>query len=128
MGMGRTGFNLEAIVTTYSNETQSYEQGEVRAELRIVDAKAKAFFELLQLQKSAIEQEFGEPLQWYSQDDVKACRVFIAQSANIQDQQQWPELFEWLRLRLERLRAVFRERIKALDASDWQPVTTLEAP
>lgn len=124
MGVGRTGFKLEAIVATFNNETQSYAQGEVRAELRIVDAEAKAFFELLQIQKLEIEQEFGETLNWYSQDDIKACRVYVTKSANIQDREQWPELFEWLRLRLERLHQVFRERIRALDATEWQPVNT----
>jgi len=128
MGIGRTGFGLEAICASYSSEIQSYEQGEVRAELKISDAYAKAYFQLLLADKTAIEAEFGEALNWYNQDDVKACRVFIAKTANIQDQEQWPELFEWLRLRLERLRHVFRERIKALDADDWQPANTAEDP
>jgi hypothetical protein len=121
MAIGRSGIGLTGNISTYSTETQAYGPGEVRAELSLTDAHAKAYFQLLLAEKAAIEAEFGEPLTWYSQEAVKSCRVYVSRGAEIRNREQWPELYEWLQQRLERLRTVFRDRVKALNASDWEP-------
>lgn len=107
-------FNLELC-------ERKFRGGVVRAELTITDAHSKAFFELLRQEKENIEQGFGEPLSWYSQDDMQTRRIRVERDAEIQNRATWLELFKSLRIKLEGLNGVFRERVKALDAEDWQP-------
>lgn len=121
MGIGRSGIGLCANVSTWSSEDKTYGTGEVRAELLLNDVNAKAYFHLLQAEREAIESEFGESLTWYSKDGVKNCRIYVRRDAKVLDRDLWPELFTWLREKLERLRRVFRDRVRALDPGDWHP-------
>lgn len=121
MGIGRTGFGLCGNVSTWSFEKGQYGKGEIRAELNIAHGDVEAFFELLRTDQTAIESEFGEKLAWYSKDGVKMRRIYVLREADIHDRGNWPNLNEWLRLKLEALRTVLRERVKVLDVNDWHP-------
>jgi hypothetical protein len=118
--LGRSGTKLTAIASFYNNELQTYEVGEIRAEVELFHKDAKSFFALLLPQKAAIEQEVGEPLTWYNPDSANACRIYLSRQANLNEQEKWPEYFEWLQQKLQKLRSAFRERIRQLDPADLE--------
>lgn len=127
MAIGRTGFGLMAMMTTWSLEAQETVSGEIRAELYLSGDLAKAHFHLLMAEREAIEADLGEPLTWYNPEGLLACRIYVARRVDLGDRTTWPESFEWLRVKLERLREVFRERVRALDATTWEPDEPTEA-
>lgn len=121
MAIGRTWSQLQATISTYNSETDTWGGGELRAELYLSGADAKTYFHLLAREKDAIEADFGEPLTWYTKDNVKSCRIGVMRKADLQDTEGRTDQFEWLRIKLEALNATFRERIRHLDTADWQP-------
>jgi hypothetical protein len=120
MAIGRSWCKLMATISTWSSETQAWGPGEVRAELHLTDEDAGAYFQLLAREKAAIEAAFGEPLIWYTKPGVRSCRIGVMRGADLQDRDTWPELFEWLRVKLEALDGTFRERVRGLSPDDWQ--------
>jgi hypothetical protein len=111
--IGRTGFLLGALLN----------KPEVRigVELYLSDDNAKAYFSLLNQQKLDIEEELGFPLIWMELPDRKACRIlYNLENSDPLNQQRWPEYRQWMKERLERLNNVFRQRVRALNANDWQ--------
>ncbi|MEW8437363.1 MAG: DUF4268 domain-containing protein, partial [Candidatus Thiodiazotropha taylori] len=116
--LGRSGTKLTAIASFYNNELKTYDIGEIRAEVELFHKEAKSFYALLEPQKAAIEQEVGENLTWYNPENANACRIYLSRQANLNEQDNWPEYFEWLSEKLERLRIAFRERIRQIDPSD----------
>lgn len=113
--VGRTGFLLGALL----NKAES----RIGVELYLSDEDAKAYFNLLKHQQEEIERELGFSMIWMELPDRKACRLLYTQEmCDNQDQQRWPEYRKWMKERLEKLNTVFRPRVRALNASDWQPV------
>ena len=69
-------------------------------------------------QRSRIESDFGEILEWTRRDDIRASRVFISTPGSIDDDQDRLESYRaWLVERVFRLREVFGDRVTALDLS-----------
>jgi hypothetical protein len=120
MAIGRSGFGLFASLSTWSMQTQAYGAGEVRAGLYLDLDDAHAHYHLLKAEQAAIEAEFGEALTWYQAEGVKSCRIGIERPAALADRDSWPGVYEWLREKLEALRVVFGERVRALNAANWQ--------
>lgn len=110
--IGRTGFLLGALL--HKPEKR------IGVELYLGDENAKAYFALLRQQQQAIETELGFLLQWMELPDRKACRLlYHLENVDPFDQQRWPEYRQWMKERLERLNTVFRPRVRALNAGDW---------
>jgi len=85
---------------------------------------SKAFYGLLEKDRAAIDAAFGELLTWYNPTDQNVCRIYIRRDADIRDQTLWPDQHRWLKAKLERLRAVFKDRAVSLNPTEWRP----EAP
>jgi hypothetical protein len=115
--LGRSGTKLVAIASHYNNEKQTYDIGELRAQVELIGQNAQAFYALLLRDKESIELDFGEALHWYSSENVNACRIYLVREAHLYDRESWPDYFRWMQLNLERLRAVFRDRVRRLDLS-----------
>ena len=113
IALRRSGFGLCAVASAWDSETQSYANNEIRAEL-VISKEAKAHFALLELQKNEIETEFGEPLTWYNNLEVKSCRVYLRRAANLNAKDKWAEQHQWLVEKLDRLYKVFSHRVKQL--------------
>lgn len=113
--IGRTGFELSAVASTWNSATGGYDGGELRAELTIKHAELEACFAELRQEREGIDELLGEPAEWYSAEGVLARRVFLRCSANLEDRGSWPRYFEWLSQRIDKLDEIFRPRIKALD-------------
>lgn len=114
--IGRSGFGLTSIASTWSSETQT-NNPELRVEFYVSMAEARKYFEILETQKVDIETEIGQPLTWSTTPGKQTCRAYVRRSTNFLDHSQWPEQHEWLRENLEKFHRVFAPRVKQLDLS-----------
>ena len=94
--------------------------------LRLRGPHSKAHFALLEREKEAIEGEIGAALEWAKLPDQELSRVNLRRSADLTNEPDWPELVEWTAEALEKFDGAFRERVKSLDAADWQPDDEIE--
>lgn len=118
--VGRTGFRLDAIASSWDSEQGSFDSGEIRAELVIYHEHAKEYFALLEAQRDEIDAELnaqGET-HWQTRDDARACKIYYRRAADITDEANWPDQHEWLFTRLELLHATLANRIKDLEPED----------
>lgn len=112
--IGRSGFHLNGVMIRPNNQ--------VRAELYIAGDRAKAFFGLLQRQKEAVERELGFSLEWEELPSRRDCRISsYLNDVDPEDDADWPRQHEWLAKRLNDMHRVFAQRVRVLDADDWQP-------
>lgn len=127
LAVGRAGFRLTAVASNWNSERKTYDLGEIRAELVLEGQDSQAHFALLHQQRELIESELGEPLEWYEQEGTVMRRAFLRKDANIADRTKWTEQHTWLKEKLEALRRVFSQRVKKLDARDYQPPEEAQA-
>jgi hypothetical protein len=113
--IGRSGFGLTSIASTWNSETQTSDP-QLRVEFYISVPEAHKYFEILASKKSDIETEIGQPLIWSNPPAKQTCKAYVRRSANFLDSSQWPQQQEWLRENLEKFHRVFAPRIKQLDA------------
>jgi hypothetical protein len=108
-GVGRTGFNLGAVMIRPKNQ--------IRSELYIAGDRAKAFFGQLRNQKQAIEQELGYPLEWEELPSRRDCRISsYLNDVEPEDETAWPTQHAWMAKRLNDMHRVFVDRVGTLDA------------
>lgn len=112
--LGRTGFMLCAVASTWDSEAGSYDSNEIRAEIYIQGESAKAHFEKLEAFKSDIERELDELPTWYNPHDKLACKIYLRKSIALDDRGNWPEQHAWLLEKLEKLHRAFSGRIREL--------------
>jgi hypothetical protein len=113
--IGRTGFSLVAIASTWNSEAQSYAAHELRAELSIASDPKGRIVGMLRNDESSINSEIGEVLTWSKPEGVKASKAFLRREANLENRNLWPEYFGWLTDRLDRLHMAFANRVRMLD-------------
>ncbi len=121
LAIGRSGFLLLAIVSTWNRQTESYESGEIRAELITNHSdinESQGYFALLQRQKDDTESEFGQPFEWDMQADRKTCRIVIRQDADINNHSDWDRQHRWLIQTLDRMHNIFAHRVKLLSLDE----------
>lgn len=109
-GIGRAGFHLNAKVGS--------EKQWVAVELTMADDPDKSAFNSLIAQRSEIESEIGERLEWLELPGKKASRVVLHRhGVDPADPAQYQELHAWMLERLQRFRDVFGPRVKLLEAN-----------
>ena len=100
----------------------SVQKNLVAAGLQIQGIDPEAHFALLREDSEEIEQELGLSLEWDERPTAKYCIVdTYLKSDDVRNQNNWPELLEWMYEKLEDFHRVFAPRIKTLDASDYIP-------
>jgi hypothetical protein len=114
VAIGRSGFKLSAIASFWNSEEQNFDKNEIRTEVEIHAPEAKQYFALLEREKPAIEAELGQSLTWHNPPEARACRIYLRQDAQIDDETGWPKQHEWLLANLESLHRVFAERVRSL--------------
>jgi len=119
--IGRSGFHLSAIASTWDSESGNYEKGEIRAQLIISDESASQYFEQLEARRHEIEGELGEPLTWHSPADARRRSVFLRRTADLHNHSGWPDLNSWLKTKLEALHRVFGPRVRVLTLTQLLP-------
>ncbi len=111
--IGRSGIHLNALLQTTKNR--------VGVQLALLDDRAKAHYHLLYQDKGEIEKEIRQELVWRKLPEGKQSYIEIFwNDCDAQNESQWPALHKWLHDNLEAFHSTFHERIKNLDASDWQ--------
>ena len=113
--IGRAWFRLKALMSTLS--------GKLVVRLDMTGPNAEAHFNLLIVDQAEIEDEIGElgedeQLEWREESNAV---VLTRRNANPTDETDWPNQHAWLAEKLELFDKVFRHRIQALNADDWQP-------
>jgi len=92
--------------------------GRVRVELYIDRGDAdqnKTLFDRFFTERSAIEQELGEPLEWEPLDDRRACRIAIYRNGSIEEpESKLVEIRQWAIDHLLLLKRVLGPRLKRL--------------
>jgi hypothetical protein len=92
--------------------------GRVRAELYIdtMDAdRNEQILESLRQHQTTIERDFGEPLEWESLDERRACRVASYRTGSIEDtSEKLEEIRTWAVDRLLKFKRVFGPRLRDL--------------
>ena len=111
MAVGRRGFSVNAIANSCSDITG---EPELRAEFQTRGPDAKRPYEILRLDRSRIEHEFGVELEWHSVDDHYKCRIFVRRAIDWRDPRRHSECFAWLVENLDRLHRIFHDRIRRL--------------
>lgn len=119
--VGRSGFGLTTICSTWSDE--SVETGEVRVELLIDGADADAHYRLLAARREEIESSLAGALAWHRRDDTRQRKVYARRDADVANEDNWPEYFAWLQDRLEAFDSVFRPLVGSLNAADAPPMS-----
>lgn len=112
--IGRTHFHLAAVMIRPKKL--------VRAELYISGVHAKAHYHLLLQQKEAIEAAVEAPLDWEELPERRDSRIFCyLNGVDPEDEADWPRQHTWLAQRLNALHHALSQRVKALNADEWQP-------
>lgn len=105
--IGRSWCSLSAAV--------AHSQDQLRVALYLAGPDAKMFFEQLFADKSRIESEFGQELEWFSADSHKQSRISLFKNGTtFGSPESWSDDFNWMRETLTRFDKVFRDRIAAL--------------
>lgn len=68
----------------------------------------KRIFDWLHARKDQIEVEFGAPLQWLRQDQIKVSLIQFETNFDGRDRENWPEMAAWLSDHVRKLEAALR--------------------
>lgn len=105
---GRANFFIQSWVLKTENK--------LRVEIWIGHPKAKSIFRLLIRNKTQIEQEFGEALQWDELPEYKGSRIAVLTAEfDLTKTEERTKQHDWMLEKMERLRLVFAPRLNALD-------------
>ena len=119
------GFNIRKIRNLNIRDRDAFwlvvstvHAGRVYLKLHMNDSN---YFSRLELQKEAIQREFGEQLKW--ENENKPHRIGVDLKVNPLDENrgQWNQHFEDMHEKLEKLNEIFQSRIEALFFQDDIP-------
>lgn len=85
------------------------QHSQIGVELYISDDKE--LFRSLYERKEEIEADVGAKLDWRELPEKKASRILIKRNANLTDEQEWPQQFEWIMDNLVRMKKAFKKYI-----------------
>jgi hypothetical protein len=106
-GIGRSGFVISVQA--------GFRDRRLSVDLYIEHQAAKRAFDLLMLEKAAIEEEFGGSLLWQRTDNLKSSRVGVSRAdLDPRDENQRPAQYEWFLDNILRFARVFGSRIRSL--------------
>jgi len=112
--IGRSSVTVNAVMVRTKKQ--------VRAELYLSGAKAKAFFHLLAAQKNEIERELGFALDWEELPAGQDSRISISlDDADLENEADWTRQHEWLAKHLNEMHRALAPRVKVLDPDSWRP-------
>ena len=112
VSIGRSGAQLSPIAGIWDDVEREWVSGLNRVDLVLSGDDSKDLFERLYADREEIETELGEPLTWHNPENARMCRVFTSRRVDLEDRGDWPSQFAWLKERLQRFDATFRDRVK----------------
>lgn len=120
-GIGRSRFSI--------NPTISTDKERIGVELHVENDIDKIAFRALHAQKVEIEREFGEQLDWQELPGRKAMRIVLYKhGVDPSEEEQYPELHGWMLLKMDRFKAVFAGRVRAISFSSASMPQESEGP
>jgi hypothetical protein len=114
LSIGRAGFRLVAVASTWNQEEETYDSHSLRAEFVMDSSDADAHYLTLLADKESIESAIGEALVWHQPEGKRARKVYVRRSIDLEAHGEWPGYQEWLIGKLERLYKVFGPKVKGL--------------
>jgi len=106
-GIGKSGVTL--------NSSVNRRDGWIRAEIYLTGETARSYFESLKTDREVIEAELGDTLVWY-EEASRDRRIYLTKHvSDVTDRESWPEQHAWLATTLDRMHAVFGDRVRRLD-------------
>lgn len=93
-------------------------KSEARVELYLARAEAsenKWIFDRLERERQEIEERFGAELKWQRLDDKKASRISHSHPFDGFDDENWPDMIEWLCQHFVKLEDAFSEPLARLN-------------
>ena len=108
LAVGKPGFWISLTVNSRLKQ--------IGCELYIRETQS-GFIELKE-DKQAIEEELGALLEWKELPDRKGSRIVQYNSADFQEREKWPELFEWFKERSEAFYKTFYKRVQNLNLDE----------
>ena len=104
--VGRSHFYINATLNTLNNK--------ISVELCIADKnESKAFYNLLEQDKEAIENEIGADLEWKENPNKTQSKIIISKNdVNIANNDDWSNQHELFKTNIEKFYKVFRRRVK----------------
>jgi len=112
--IGKSGVHLTAIASYLNSKTNSWDGGEVRAEVYISGQYAKSYFDQFHGKKDQIEEMIGEPCIWHNPENKKSAGIYLRKSAKIKDKSDWNNQHQWLFEKLELLTKTFKPELASL--------------
>ena len=80
---------------------------------------SKSFFDGLAQEKTAIENELGEALNWRRMEGKKEGKIVLSlEQADPENRSDWDRQHQWLQNYVEKFDKIFRNRIQNLDANE----------
>lgn len=95
-----------------------FSKTEARVELsfqRSNKEENKWLFDRLEANRKAIDTEYGTPLEWMRKDDKKSSRIQHSHPFEGFQQENWPEMIEWLSANTQKMEEVFSAPLAALN-------------
>ena len=113
-GLGRSHFFLTGNIRLRERA--------LRVACETSSEQSEAFYRLLEADKATIENELGLQPVWDARPGKVYKYIYLQKTGvDAEDRSDWPNQHAWFREKLELFHKVFSPRVKALDASDWQP-------
>lgn len=110
--IGRSGFHLGALMQRHKKW--------LRVALALKGGDAKAHFSLLGRHRAEIEEELGYALEWEELPAGQASRIArYLHDVDPEDETDWQRQHEWLAKGLNDFHRVFANRVRQLNAGDW---------
>lgn len=114
IAIGKTGFGLSAVASTWDPDTESSAIHQLRVEFVMYDEYGKGYLLQLLENKAEIESELGCTLTW--KENPKQCKILVKESAHLDERSKWSDYHDWLLKNLEKFHSVFAKRAKQLVA------------
>jgi len=117
--IGRSKFHLSAIIMV--------KEEAIAVDLWIKGPDRYAHYKLLEEEKGAIEAEIGEELIWYELPDKKSSHIrLFHDGVDPKNKSKWHSIQQELLTMVEKMHRAFSERVKNLDAGDYEAEEPME--
>jgi hypothetical protein len=114
ISIGKRGFYLSAVASSWNIEKNLTDAPEIRVQLIMDSAIAKQQFAAIEKRKDEIEAQIGSSLIFHDPPGVSRCKIYIRRDCDFRNRENWNEAFEWLAKYLDLFSKTFRPIVKLL--------------
>ncbi len=118
-GIGRSGYHISLSASARDHW--------ISASIVCTNDSEKLVFDHFHEQRVEIEAELGEKLEWHRLEDKIAWDISLEwREIDPMDMTRWPEYFGWYWEKMQKLRSVFKDRIRSLDIDQLGEASPME--